>query len=48
MILERDHARDQDPADEARLVEHLVKLNAPFVSYLFEVAHSVRLPAPNP
>ncbi|WP_160111880.1 MULTISPECIES: hypothetical protein [Paraburkholderia] len=48
MVLEHDHAHDQHPADEARLVEHLVKLNEPFVSYFVEVAHSVRVPAPNP
>ncbi|ACC76261.1 hypothetical protein Bphy_7267 (plasmid) [Paraburkholderia phymatum STM815] len=24
MVLKHDHAHDQDPADEARLVEHLV------------------------
>ncbi|AJK50773.1 hypothetical protein [Burkholderia plantarii] len=36
------------PADEARFIEHLVKINALFVSYFVEVARSVRVPAPNP
>ncbi|RQZ67516.1 MULTISPECIES: hypothetical protein [Burkholderia] len=36
------------PADEARFVEHLVKINALFVSYFVEVARSARISAPNP
>ncbi|CAN0620809.1 conserved protein of unknown function [Burkholderia multivorans] len=36
------------PADEARFVEHLVKINALFVSYFVEVARSVREPKPSP